>query len=66
MKKVPCTYSKCGLRRVHYTKPDIQRGAQYIEVPEDFQGQAFCSITCKMMHDGYNKIKETEDATQSC
>lgn len=57
-KMVPCHYERCKYRRAHFEHPEIQRGVQLIEVPDGFAGQAFCSLTCKMMHDGYQKIKE--------
>ena len=49
MKKVPCSYHKCADHRVHFEKPDIPRGIQYIEVPDNFTGRAYCSVTCLMM-----------------
>ena len=46
MKKVYCSYCKCGNRRVHFEKPDIARGPVLFEVPDDVEGPWFCSIEC--------------------
>jgi len=55
MKKVPCSYPKCGEYRVHYERPDEARGTQMIEVPDDHTGKAYCSITCACL-DGAMKV----------
>lgn len=57
-KKVPCHYINCKHRRVHFEHPEEPRGIQLVEVPDDFSGQAFCSLTCKLMHDGHKKVEE--------
>ena len=49
MKKVPCSYPKCGEYRVHYERPDEPRGTQMIDVPDDFDRKAYCSISCACM-----------------
>ena len=46
MKKVPCSYEKCGDYRCHWEKPEEKRGTQMIEVEDDFDKPAYCSITC--------------------
>lgn len=49
MKKVPCAYSGCGDRRVHFTLPDIERGQQTVEVEDDFLSETYCSLTCMIL-----------------
>jgi hypothetical protein len=55
-KKLPCSGPQCSERRIHYERPDEPRGIQYVEVPEDFTGKAYCSHTCAML-DGALKLK---------
>lgn len=59
MKKRLCDYKDCGSRRVHYERPDIQRGTQTIEVPDDFpdEKKAFCSIECACYAGYYSVTK---------
>ncbi len=47
--RVPCAYSKCPEYRAHHERPDEPRGIQWVPVPEDHQGPAYCSLTCKML-----------------
>ena len=49
MKKVPCFYYDCGSRRVHWCDPYTERGTQYVEVPDDYEGPAFCSFECAIL-----------------
>jgi len=51
MKKVPCSYSKCGERRVHWCDPFTSRGQQMVEVPDnrDPTQKQYCSLTCQML-----------------
>jgi len=58
MKKVPCSGPGCEKRRIHYERPDTPRGTVLVEVPDTYEGNAFCSIEC------YNYYK-TENATTS-
>ena len=46
MKKIPCNYSECSGRRLHYTIQDENRPHCLVEVADDYEGLAFCSITC--------------------
>jgi hypothetical protein len=48
MKQVPCAGPGCADRRVHFERPDTPRGIQMVEVPDDHEGLAFCSITCSL------------------
>jgi len=51
-KKVICPAPGCWDRRVHHEQQDTPRGAQRIDVPEDWtpdMGIAFCSLTCAAM-----------------
>lgn len=49
MKKIPCSYEKCNLRRPHFTRQDEERPHQMIEVDDDFEGEIYCSLTCMML-----------------
>jgi hypothetical protein len=48
MKKIPCSYDGCSNRRIHHERPDEMRPHRMIEVPDDFEGNAYCSIECQM------------------
>lgn len=48
-KKVPCSGPGCANQRIHWCRPDEPRGIRYIEVDEDYEGQAFCSLTCALL-----------------
>ncbi len=54
-KKQQCNGPHCTSRRVHHERPDTPRGVQYVEVPEDYSGPAFCSISCQIIWQGTNK-----------
>lgn len=56
MKKIPCSYRGCGQTRSHFTSQDDFRLHQMVEVPDDFEGDCFCSLTC-MMLDGKISVK---------
>lgn len=43
--KVLCESPGCQGRRKHY-ESDEPRGPQYVEVPDDYVGKAFCSLEC--------------------
>lgn len=50
MKKVPCSYKDCGMRRSHFTLPDEPRGTQMVSVSDEYDGgEVFCSFTCAIM-----------------
>lgn len=49
MKSVPCSYEFCGSRRPHWMRPDDERGSQNVDVPDDYEDKAFCSLTCAML-----------------
>ena len=61
MKKVPCSGPDCALRRVHY-ESDVPRGVRYVEVREDYNGKAYCSITCALMDGALKLRREGPDA----
>ena len=48
MKQVVCSSLSCPNRRVHYVKPDVPRGPQYLWVPHDHGGPWYCSIECSI------------------
>ena len=49
MKRQPCAYKDCGLRRPHYMLQDEIRGQQEVEVDDDHVGPVYCSMTCMML-----------------
>lgn len=56
MKKVPCSYEGCKHYRIHHERPHEARGVVWVEVPDDHEGKAYCSITCAVL-DGAMKLK---------
>jgi hypothetical protein len=58
MKKVPCSCPTCGDRRSNYENPEKPI---IIEVPDDFQGFAYCSFECKAYHEFEMKQKVKDD-----
>jgi len=58
-KKVPCSYKGCSDRRPHYERPHEKRLHRMIEVPEDFSGDAYCSIECQVYDKPkYNPVRD--------
>lgn len=57
MKKIPCNYEGCNKRRKHYTIQDEDRPTQMVEVNDDYESPAYCSITCAIM-DGKMTVTE--------
>ena len=49
MKKIKCSGPDCENRRRHWCEPDTPRGPQYVEVQDDYEGKAYCSLTCAML-----------------
>lgn len=62
MKKVPCRYKDCGLRRRHWCDPYTDRGIQHIEVPDDHEGPIYCSLECAIL-DGAISISDRPGST---
>ena len=60
MKKVPCTGPGCANKRRHY-ETDEPRGIIYIEVPDAYNGPAFCSIECMLYYDNTKTVPETSN-----
>lgn len=58
-KRVVCAYPECRLRRVHHERPDEPRGPQYVEVAWNYEGKAYCSMTCAIM-DGSMSLRYEE------
>ena len=56
MKKIPCGNPSCDQRRIHYEMQDRMRPHQEIEVADDYNGKAFCSITCACIA-GYFSVR---------
>ena len=56
MKKLPCSSPDCKYRRKHWCSPDEDRGIIYVEVADDYEGPAYCSLTCALM-DGAMTLK---------
>ena len=60
MKKIPCSYKHCDQRRIHFTIQDENRPRQMVEVDDDFEGDAYCSLTC-MILDGKMTVRNQEE-----
>jgi hypothetical protein len=45
-KKIPCGNPTCDQRRIHHERQDEMRPHQMVEVDANYNGKAFCSITC--------------------
>ena len=58
MKKVLCSNPSCAGRRAHYERPEVNRRHQMVEVPETFEGRAFCSIECRVYYEGYQRANK--------
>ena len=56
MKKIPCSYKHCDQRRIHFTIQDENRPRQMVEVDDDHEGDAYCSLTCAIL-DGKMTVK---------
>lgn len=57
MKKVPCNGPGCETRRIHYESPETPRGIVLVEVPDEYEGNAFCSIECYSYYKTTNASK---------
>jgi hypothetical protein len=61
-KKVPCSSPSCSSRRIHHGRPDEPRGTVWLDVPEGFEGHAYCSVECylygKTENDATKKLSE--------
>ena len=57
MKTIPCGNPSCSERRIHHERPDEMRPQQQCEVPDDYQGLSFCSISCACMAGYYSVTK---------
>lgn len=57
LKKVPCSYKDCGMRRVHHERPDTPRGVQMVTVGEKHEGPAYCSLTCALLDGAISIVK---------
>ena len=49
MKRLPCSGPGCSQRRAHHERPDEERGTQWVEVQDGYDGLAYCSLTCAAM-----------------
>lgn len=47
MKLVPCSYKGCSCRRPHHESLSDTRLHQMVEVRDDFEGKAYCSLECQ-------------------
>lgn len=61
MKKIVCPGYGCASRRVHFERPDEERGPQIIEVRDDWPENrpVYCSDTCALLA-GYITLKYKE------
>ena len=60
MKKLPCSYKDCDQRRLHWSVPDESRPRQMVEVADDYEGDAYCSLTCAIL-DGKMTVRNQEE-----
>jgi hypothetical protein len=60
MKKVLCAYEGCSNRRIHF-ESDKKRPQQTVEVPDDFEGKAYCSIECACYAGAYSVRAKNKD-----
>lgn len=60
MKKIPCSYRHCDQRRLHFAIQDENRPRQMVEVDDDFEGDAYCSLTCAIL-DGKMTVRNQEE-----
>ena len=60
MKKIPCSYKHCDQRRIHFTIQDESRPRQMVEVDDDHEGDAYCSLTCAIL-DGKMTLRNQEE-----
>lgn len=69
MKKIHCGNKNCRQRRIHFAEQEINRNHQLVEVEDDYEGKAFCSLTCAMLAGYFSAtkgwIKNPEDSTES-
>lgn len=56
MKKILCGNPDCDKRRIHFEHQDTMRPHQEIEVPDNYMGKSFCSITCACVA-GYFSVR---------
>ena len=60
MKKIPCSYKHCDQRRIHFAIQDESRPRQMVEVDDDHEGDAYCSLTCAIL-DGKMTLRNQEE-----
>lgn len=56
-----CAYPGCSTRRLHHESPHQQRPHQLVEVPDGYQGTAYCSIECLSYNNATYSEKDLED-----
>ena len=61
-KKIPCNGPYCDQRRIHYEMQHVMRPRQMVSVPVDYEGEAYCSITCAVQ-DGAMDINQPPEMT---
>jgi len=57
-----CSGPGCEEKRSNWSNPDVSRGIQVIEVPEGYEGPAFCSVECSMYYKAAQYLQEGIDA----
>jgi len=62
MKKVQCSYPGCSNRRSHYQDLKMTRPHRWLEVPNDHEGYAYCSLECQAYHKAELKQKKTSSS----
>ena len=64
MKKIPCSYKDCDQRRIHFSIPDETRSHRMVEVKDDHEGDAYCSLTCAILN-GKMSVKNKENQNET-
>lgn len=57
MKKIPCSNPVCENRRPHHESEEDTRPHRMVEVPDDYTGKSFCSLSCAILA-GYYSVKD--------
>jgi hypothetical protein len=57
MKKILCGNTTCWQRRPHHESEEDTRPHQLVEVPYEYTGKVFCSITCACYAGYYSVTK---------
>lgn len=65
MKTVTCESTSCPNRRKHHEEPNIPRGIQAFQVPDDATGPFYCSIECSVYGASEKRDARIRDRNES-